>query len=89
MNSITGNTSILNDAAMANISVTGHSFCVVDPMKFADILLCKNSEGVDVVKITHKGEVFWLGREVTTDNEFRAAMLDLRDSLMLYFGGRR
>jgi hypothetical protein len=35
----------------------------------------------EVVRIEHDGRVIWNGREVKTDDEFRAAMLALKDAL--------
>ena len=37
--------------------------------------------GKEVVRIEHDGRVIWNGREVKTDDEFRAAMLALKDVL--------
>ena len=37
----------------------------------------------EIIRIENDGRIFWKQREVETDNDFRAAMLDLRDTLML------
>lgn len=34
-------------------------------------------EAKEVVRIDTTGRIFWLGREVTTDEEFRQTMLEL------------
>jgi hypothetical protein len=36
-----------------------------------------------IIKIQYDGRVFWNGREVETDQDFRAAMLDLVNFLKL------
>lgn len=38
----------------------------------------------EVIRIDSEGRLFWNGREVTTDDDFRSAMLDLAR----YFQGR-
>lgn len=35
--------------------------------------------GEEVLKIDHEGNIFWRGREVESDDDFKAAMLDLVD----------
>jgi hypothetical protein len=35
------------------------------------------STGEVVIRISHDGRLFWHGREVETDTEFRGAMMDL------------
>ena len=35
----------------------------------------------EVIRISQDGKLFWNGREVETDDEFRAAMLDLAKHL--------
>lgn len=42
-------------------------------------LMIRTSEGVEVVCIKHDGRIFWRGREVETDQDFKSAMIDLRD----------
>ncbi len=37
--------------------------------------------GTEVLRIEYDGRIFWRGREVETDTEFRAAMIDLQKSL--------
>jgi len=46
-----------------------------NPEKY-DILNCSN-ETEELVRIASDGRVFWNGREVITDDEFRTAMLEL------------
>lgn len=38
-------------------------------------------QGKEVVRIAHDGRIYWLGREVKTDADFRAAMMDLAQQL--------
>jgi hypothetical protein len=42
-----------------------------------DLLTIQNPEHKEVVRIDKDGRIFWLGREVTTDDEFRQTMLEL------------
>jgi DNA-binding protein YbaB len=37
--------------------------------------------GKEIIRIEHDGRVIWNGREVKTDDEFRTAMLALKDAL--------
>lgn len=46
----------------------------------ASILTCSN-QGVEVVRIAPDGRIFWRGREVETDADFRLAMLELAEVL--------
>ena len=46
-----------------------------NPEKY-DILTCSNGTE-EIVRIASDGRVFWNGREVITDDEFRTAMLEL------------
>lgn len=41
----------------------------------------KLSSGVEVIRIAADGRLFWRQREVDTDADFRAAMLDLAGAL--------
>ena len=38
--------------------------------------------GEEVIRIDHRGRLFWHKREVVTDDDFRAAMLDLVKHLL-------
>ena len=40
-----------------------------------------SSDGKEVIRIDHEGRIFWKGREVETDDEFRSAMLGLKKAL--------
>jgi hypothetical protein len=39
------------------------------------ILEIRNFEGKEIIKITYDGKLFWNQREVTTDQEYRDAMM--------------
>jgi hypothetical protein len=39
----------------------------------------------EVIRIAPDGRIFWNGREVETDDQFRAAMLELRDAMLRNF----
>lgn len=43
-----------------------------------DALVLK-SQGAEVIRIDPKGHVFWNGREVESDADFRSAMMALAD----------
>lgn len=45
------------------------------------VLTFWKSDGRAVLELLHDGRIFWHGREVTGDDEFRRAMIDLRDLL--------
>lgn len=47
-----------------------------------DILSIYSQQGKPVVVIKPDGRIFWHEREVETDDDFRAAMLELRNVLM-------
>lgn len=38
--------------------------------------------GEEVIRIDADGNIFWKGREVTTDEDFKKSMLDLADCFM-------
>jgi hypothetical protein len=42
-----------------------------------DILFVQANPGREVIRITHTGELYWNGRLVETDEDFKLAMLDL------------
>lgn len=42
-----------------------------------NIITISNPKHQEVVRIDKDGRIFWLGREVTTDDEFRQTMLEL------------
>ena len=49
-------------------------------MPDADIINIK-AESEDVIRIAHDGNVYWHGRLVESDDDFKAAMLDLAAAL--------
>ena len=55
------------------------SLIASDPTKFSTCFYKQNRE---VIKITPEGEVFWNGREIESDDNFKLAMLDLKNLLM-------
>lgn len=44
-----------------------------------DIILVQANQGHEVIKITATGELYWNSRLVETDDDFKAAMLDLAE----------
>jgi hypothetical protein len=47
------------------------------PDVLVDIMVISAPQNREVIRIAHDGTLFWHGREVTTDKEFKAAMLAL------------
>ena len=43
----------------------------------------------EVLRIEKDGRIFWRGREVESDDEFRAALMDLHDMMVASMGGWR
>lgn len=59
----------LSDSDYKNIGITSS--------ERTNIIQISNSNHKEVVRIDPEGHIFWLGREVTTDDEFRQTMLEL------------
>jgi hypothetical protein len=59
------------------------SFSMVEPK--TDIVIIKPANEPAVIRIDWEGRIFWREREVESDDDFRSAMLELRD----YFMGKR
>jgi hypothetical protein len=45
--------------------------------------------GKEIIRIDQTGRLFWHEREVETDDDFRAAMLDLADCFMGKYKGEQ
>ncbi len=54
----------------------------IDPSKFPT---CFSMRDKEVIKITPEGDIFWKGKEIESDDDFKLAMIDLKNCLM----GRR
>lgn len=48
----------------------------------ADTLRINDANGDAIIRIASNGAIFWNGREVETDTDFKAAMLELRDYMI-------
>jgi len=59
---------------VSGTTLNGNYIASVEQAKFDTIFFKPNKE---VVRIAHDGRIFWNGREVESDDTFRAAMLDL------------
>ena len=57
------------DSTNKNIGITSSTI--------PSLLTFNNPTQEEVVRIDKDGRIFWLGREVTTDDEFRQTMLEL------------
>ena len=47
----------------------------VNPLVISDQGCALGSEAI--IFITHDGKIYWMGREVISDDDFKAAMIDL------------
>lgn len=59
-------------------TLEGNGIAAVDPSKFDTTFFKANKE---VVRIAHDGRIYWHGREVESDKDFRAAMVELMGAL--------
>lgn len=62
------------DYTMQNIVIRDSSAC--------DTLLICGKDAKEVIRIANDGGIYWNGREVETDEDFKAAMLEMREYLM-------
>lgn len=69
---------IFNTGTEAYYKVTEDYSDTVEKWKNKDmpnILVIKNRDGVEIVKITPEGNIYWKGRLVETDQEYRDTMM--------------
>jgi hypothetical protein len=59
---------------------TINSNYVIKNSQFPSTICINNTSNKEVVRIDPQGRIYWLGREVTTDEEFRQTMLELHKS---------
>lgn len=50
-----------------------------------NLLVVRNFEAVEVLRIDPDGRIFWKQREVETDDDMRPAMLELKTALIKHF----
>lgn len=64
--------------------VQAGSITMVDPnwTEPNTILVFTRNKETPVIKIDPDGRIFWNGREVESDDEFKGAMMDMRNCLM-------
>ena len=43
------------------------------------IFIAYSEDGNEVVRIDNDGKIFWNGRELETDDQFRSAMMELKN----------
>lgn len=67
----------LDDPDFIAFTTKRNESMMIKPTDNPHILEIKNHLGVEIVKITHDGLLFWNGREVTTDQEYRDAMMHI------------
>jgi hypothetical protein len=46
------------------------------------IIMIRKQDSSEVLRIDNEGRIFWKQREVETDDDFRSAMLELKDVLI-------
>ncbi len=61
-----------------NKNNTTPDYSVITP---TDVLAIR-AEGEEVIKITPEGDIYWRGREVETDDDFKGAMMELAGRLI-------
>jgi len=59
----------LPDSGYKNFEITSSTI--------PSLLTVNNPKHQEVIRIDKEGRIYWLGREVTTDDEFRQTMLEL------------
>lgn len=42
----------------------------------------ENNQPEEIIRIGPDGSIYWRGREIESDQDFKSAMLDLRDAMM-------
>ena len=57
----------------------GYRITATDPKLFSASF---SKQGEEVIKITPEGDIFWKGKEIKSDDDFKLAMLDLRNLLI-------
>lgn len=55
---------------------------IITEISTADILKITPTGKTEVIRIDADGKLFWHGREVETDTDFRSAMLELAKNLI-------
>ena len=73
-----------NDNSPSLTQPEGGFVCAFNAEETVRIVSIRN-QGKEVIRVDHIGRAFWNGREVETDEDFRGAMLELRD----FFMGRK
>lgn len=53
----------------------------IDP----DIIKVIDNDKKEVFRVDPTGRIFWRGREVETDSDFRSSMMDLKDAIANMF----
>lgn len=61
--------------------MTEQSYMLED--RHQDIIHIRKDQGIEVLRIDNDGRLFWKGCEVETDEDFRAAMLELKEALVI------
>ena len=42
----------------------------------------EDNQPAEIIKIAHDGNIYWRGRLIESDQDFKSAMLDLHDAMM-------
>jgi hypothetical protein len=54
-----------------------YAYANIKAPELPSTITINNPSSKEVVRIDPQGRIYWLGREVTTDEEFRQTMLEL------------
>ena len=65
---------------LTDANLTSHSISAAS--NIAPTLYIYDGQQAEVVRISADGAIFWKGREVETDEDFKAAMMDVRNYLV-------
>jgi GTP-dependent phosphoenolpyruvate carboxykinase len=74
---------VANDAGI--LSTTG---TVTNSNLKANTIEIRDNKGNSIVSIKDNGDIFWKGREIESDTDFKLAMIDVRDVLVSIYGLR-
>ena len=63
-------------------NISQNNYTISKASELSSNFTINNPSYKEVVRIDAEGRIFWLGREVTTDEEFRQTMLELHKAFV-------